>query len=769
MSMPSDADKRATRPLALAIGLILMALLLGVVLVRQNPPQPAALDAPPGQFSASRALALLQQFLPTLEPHPVGSEASEPVVERIKAAFEDLGYEVDVQDTVACRSRSGTYTQCAPVRNLVTRLPGQEAGPALMLAAHHDSVRAGPGVADDMSNVATILEIARILKEQGPYRNSVLFLVTDAEEYGLLGAQGFVDSHPWAQDVAVVLNLEARGTRGLSFMFETSAGNRWLIDAYASAVRRPASSSLHYEVYKILPRDTDLTVFRAGGMAGLNFAYIDRDAHYHTPLDNFEYLDLRSVQHQGDGVLAVAQELAGADLANPPAGDAHWTDLLGLATIHWPASWTMPIAIALLLLLLVVAIRLVRRRQATVGGLLLGLLAGLLCLLLSVLLGLGLTWLIRLVAGVQSPWHAYALPTRVALWAGAVLCGGLVAAALGRRAGTWALSVGIWLLWAILGLVLSLTLTGPAILFLLPAIVAALLLALIAFSPLAGSAPAREAGLVAAALAAGVIWLPFALAFESAVHFDLSPAVTVAVGLAVSALVPLMALPRGETRLRRWLLAATALVMVVATVVAMVVPPFTPSDPQQVRLYYLEDRSQGSAHWVADSEQGPLPQALAGWFEAEPSAVFPWIEAPYLAGTAPAGTTAAPVLEVLSDQPEAGGRLVEARLRSPAGGSGTMLFVPAAAMSRIEIEGYDYPVQPEEGGTGYYSLQCNGRGCDGLGVRLHLRGTGPIEVLVADVDSGLPAAGQALLQARPPEAVTSFEGDLTIVYVRVDL
>jgi hypothetical protein len=126
------------------------------------------------------------------------------------------------------------------------------------------------------------------------------------------------------------------------------------------------------------------------------------------------------------------------------------------------------------------------------------------------------------------------------------------------------------------------------------------------------------------------------------------------------------------------------------------------------------------------------------------------------------------VLEVLSEEPAAGGRVVAARLRSPAGGSGMMLHVPAEALSQIEIADYAYPVRSEDAGTGYYTLECNGRGCDGLEVRLHLVGTEPVEMLVADFDSGLPAAGEALLEARPP-AVTSFEGDLTIVYVRQDL
>ena len=329
MSTSLNGDRRTVRPAALGVALVLMALLLAVVVIRQQPPAPKGLDAPPEQFSAGRAAAILQEMQADGVPHSVGSEASERVQARIVAALEAVGYEVDVQETVACRRESGAYAVCAPVQNIVARLDGQEAGPAVMLMAHHDSVRAGPGAADDSSSVAEIIEIARVLREQGPYRNPIVFLMNDAEELGLLGAQGFVDDHPWAQDVAVVVNMEARGTRGLSYMFETSTDNAWLIDAYASAVRRPASSSLHYEVYRILPNDTDLTVTREAGMAGLNFAFIDRASHYHTPLDRFENLDQRSVQHQGESVLALAQELAEVDLAAPPPGDAAWTDVLG--------------------------------------------------------------------------------------------------------------------------------------------------------------------------------------------------------------------------------------------------------------------------------------------------------------------------------------------------------------------------------------------------------------------------------------------------------
>jgi hypothetical protein len=568
----------------------------------------------------------------------------------------------------------------------------------------------------------------------------------------------------------VALNLEARGTRGLSFMFETSADNAWLVEAYARAVPRPASSSLHHEIYNILPNDTDLTVLRAAGMAGLNFAFIDRSSHYHTHLDSFQNLDSSSVQHQGDLVLAVARELAEMDLSNPPPGDAAWTDFLGYVTVWWPASWTLPLAVlALLLLLFVTAWMIWRQGALTLVGLLLGLLAAFLILVLSILLGLGLTLVISTVARIPSPWYAFPLATRISVWAGALLAGGLVAGLFARRAGAWGLALGAWLLWAVLALVLSLSLAGVAILLLLPAFVAGICLAAVALTPLGQKTWAREAVFILASLAAGILWLPLALAFESAVSFDLSPAITFSLGLVVSTLAPLWALPVERARLRRRLLIGGGILVVVCACIAVLLPPYSPSDPQPVDLYHFEDVDRGEAYWMASGGQGPLPRGLQDQLSPEPVPIFPWIDQPLHVAVAQSTSSPAPGVEVVAVEDAGGRRQIEARLRSPRGGDWISLHVPAGRLLSIGVAGYDLPVDRAEAWNGYYTLECHGRTCSGLTVRLGFETTDPVELLVIDRTSGLPAGGDTWIEARGPRAVPANAGDLTILLKRVEL
>ncbi len=177
-------------------------------------------------------------------------------------------------------------------------------------------------------------------------RNPVILLIDDGEEAGLLGARAFVDSHPWASQVRAAVNLDARGTSGPSLMFETGSASEWAVALYARNSRRPALSSIFYTIYKLLPNDTDFTVFKAAGYQGLNFAFVGDVAHYHTPLDNSASLTPASLQHQGENGLAAVTALANSDLSNPPQREAVFFDVLGRRTIRWPASRSLPFALA---------------------------------------------------------------------------------------------------------------------------------------------------------------------------------------------------------------------------------------------------------------------------------------------------------------------------------------------------------------------------------------------------------------------------------------
>src|SRR5690606_34312805 len=218
----------------------------------------------------------------------------------------------------------------ARVHNVVARIEGRSPGPAVLLAAHYDSVPAGPGASDDGVAVAAMLETARALLAGPRPERPVILLIDDGEELGLFGARAFCAEHPWARDVAAVLNFEARGTGGPSLMFETAGGDLDLLRRAASVLSRPMTGSAFAAVYRTMPNDTDLTVFRAHGLAGLNFAFLGGGRRYHTPLDDLAHADPGSMQHHGEQMLALTRALAnGPPVDTSPDRCALFFDVLG--------------------------------------------------------------------------------------------------------------------------------------------------------------------------------------------------------------------------------------------------------------------------------------------------------------------------------------------------------------------------------------------------------------------------------------------------------
>ena len=246
-----------------------------------RPPAALGPEAPLEQFSAARAVSHLASI--AARPHPIGSPANDEVRAYLVATLRSLGASVRIEQTIGRQQRKGVVRE-KEVRNIVATLPGTHNHRAVMLVAHYDSVPAGPGAADDGAGLISILESLRAIRAGQPLQNDLLLLLTDGEETGLLGAAGFVADHPeLARQVALAINLEARGSSGPALMFETSDQNGWLVPEFGRAAPYPVASSLMYSFYKLMPNDTDLTELKKTGVAALNFAFTEKVRNYHSP------------------------------------------------------------------------------------------------------------------------------------------------------------------------------------------------------------------------------------------------------------------------------------------------------------------------------------------------------------------------------------------------------------------------------------------------------------------------------------------------------
>lgn len=222
------------------------------------------------------ALKYLENF--AIAPHPLGSEEHDRVRDYLISSLTNLGVSPQIQKVDSPDSAWGVKYN-GQIENILARIPGKDSSGAIMVSAHYDTVEGSAGAADDGSSVASILETVRIIMQSSKLKNDVIILITDGEESGLLGAQAFVKFHPWADDVRLALNFEARGSGGPSILFETNSMNGTLVTEFIKSVPNPIAHSFIYDLYKFMPNDTDLTVFKNAGMYGLNFAFLKVSMH----------------------------------------------------------------------------------------------------------------------------------------------------------------------------------------------------------------------------------------------------------------------------------------------------------------------------------------------------------------------------------------------------------------------------------------------------------------------------------------------------------
>ena len=331
--------------------LITLASVALVTVAQTLPPSSLPATAPATEFSAERAIEHIRVI--AKQPRPTGSSANAAARNYILAVLKDLGLETQTQ-------RDGD------LENVVGRIVGTSSSDAVLLTAHLDSVAEGPGATDDGSGVAVLLETARALVSGVPLPNMVIFLFTDFEEGGSVGAKAFIADHPWARDVRLVIGFDAGGLSGPGVLSTTSADNGWLIRQLAQADPYITGSSA---INALADSGTDFGHgFKTAGFSGYAFdLYWDR--RIHTPEDNIENLNLPSLQHQGYHALSLARYFGNlGQLTDPREPDAVYFTILRLFSVTYPSTWAIPLAIAVATVFCSILAFGLRRRILTWGG-----------------------------------------------------------------------------------------------------------------------------------------------------------------------------------------------------------------------------------------------------------------------------------------------------------------------------------------------------------------------------------------------------------------
>lgn len=761
------------------LGIALFTAMALVAALRSAPPAPRDVDTPAEQFSAARAAAIWKSITLDDKPHPLGSDRHASVRDAIRRELEHLGAEVELQASPIAHGAVGW------VENIVARFPGKRAGKHVLLAAHYDSVGAGPGASDDGAGCAALLETARAIALDPQHENTIEILIDDGEEVALLGAAAFVADRARANSIGVVVNFEARGTCGRSHMFETSEDNAWLIEHYARAVPHPAAVSVAYELYKRMPNDTDMTVFKRAGLAGLNFAFIGGVARYHTPKDDIAHLDLGSLQHHGDSALALAREFADANLENPPKGRAVYTDVLGLFFVSIAESWCLPLAIAIAIVLAFATQRRVRARDARASAIARAACAAFVAILaaagIAQLVPMALVALRGVFAGhVDAPWTAYPLATRIAVYTSS-LAAGLVLAAFVRGRNTNAIEtrLGVQLFFAAASIASAAFLPSACYVFLAPCFVAALVALVVDMRAKPLSASAHHVACAITFVAAAALLLPLALALEEGFEFRIGAAIGAQIGLLAAWIAPFFV--EGARKPMR----ALALTALAAFAAACFVPAHTQDAPTWLNFGFVQDFDTSTARIYASPMGAPLPESVAqsAAFSQEKQRPVAWWGRVGPCVYTAAETVRWPCADLVrvSETREGELRIVRAQWSSSGDARRCAIFLPQSARLRgVNCDGAAVQGEfPENGAIGFVGFNQRDPAdahqplfLHSLELEIAIRGDAPCPIDILELSWGLPASlerATQLLASRPAHVVPRGDGDVTVITRRVQL
>ena len=725
--MPS---RRATVVVTIALAAVLVA-----AVWRGRGPDPLPANA--AGFSAVSARDALRSVLAGDSPHPMGSAAHDSVRDRIAARLRDLGYLVQIQQAFACDG----YNTCGDVANIIARRPGDPARPGIVVAAHYDSVPAGPGASDDGLGVATILEIARLIRQE-PFRNPPILLIDDGEEAGLLGAEAFVADEGLRKSTGAVINVEARGTNGPSSLFETSRNNRWLVSHAIAAQPRPLTTSLFATIYDALPNDTDLTVFKRVGLQGVNFGVIGNVAAYHTPLDNLAHVDLRSLQHHGVNSLAILRKLGNTDLQTSTE-NAVWFDVLSLFVVRWRQRATIWIAIASMIALLVAIMLLRREQRATAAGVGAGALAFLVSIVATAAVAFVVSWLSRIRAD-GATWVAHPLPAIVAMWITGVVVVAAIFAAFGRRVGGEALQAGCAFAWNAIAIALAVAVPGVSFLFIVPAV------ALSAWSLARAFGIAFGGDIAIPALVAAVLYFPPAIFLHDALGAPSLLLIAVMIALVTStfaaAVEPLSAR----------IAAPSALAIVICIAISLVLQPYDADNPRRINVHYVVDKQ--SARWVVNRATPPLQ--VTAPFRTDGN-IYPWLRSPMQ--SAPASDGALALVQIAGIRKDL---FIRWTIHSSRDAQRVAIFFTGDPTS-IQINGVTPPALTRgsmRNAPGWHRVVV--RGSNAV-IEVKMATGKPVTYVAADYTYAAPPSAAPLLAARNAStAVPSDDGDMTITLQR---
>lgn len=279
------------------------------------------------QVTQSNVTAILQEF-GSFGIKTTGSTANTNTLNWLKNKYAALGYTTSqiTEDTF-------TFGSSTSKNLIVTKTGTVYPNTYVIICGHYDTIN-GPGVSDNGSGTAILLEAARILKDI-PTEYSIKFIHFSGEEQGLLGSSHYVNNVVFQNnvrqlDLRVVFNIDQVGGKignlNNNIKCESDQGGQVSTNNAASQAftnQLAVCTGLYSPLQTTLSNafSSDYVPFENKGDIITGFYETTRSYNEHTPNDTFANVDPVYVYNVGKAAVGALQHFAVATTQNLATGE----------------------------------------------------------------------------------------------------------------------------------------------------------------------------------------------------------------------------------------------------------------------------------------------------------------------------------------------------------------------------------------------------------------------------------------------------------------
>ena len=569
----------------------------------------------------------------------------------------------------------------------------------------------------------------------------------------------------------MVLNVEARGTRGPALSFEVSPENGWIMKGFIKNVERPFAGSMMYEVYKMMPNYTDFTIFKDKGISGFNVAIVEGYENYHSPTDKPENLSLASLQHMGSYIMSIATHFGNISLENTKGNDLVYFNILGSKMMYYPMSWNLVFLIIIVLLYSFFIFLGSNRLQISVWKIILSFFV----VLLSFALAVGAVYLVNgWIKGFYPHYNVFYMSNYYnarfyfyAYMALTVFVSTLISYILLKRINIYNVMAAVFFLFILLSVVIYLKIPTASYLTYIP-----LLFGLVAFNLLLwfDLSPEKQPFSYYLVLFIGAV--PFMLLISPYIYlifhiFGLSLPIA---GAAMLMLLILVITPLFDLALKRFGLGIPVfalVIFVVYTLVAHVNSGYTKEQPLQSNVMYASLLDDGKAYWLStftNTDEWNQQFFTNPVIDSIPD-IYPGKSKLYLKNDADFMEFAKPMATVASDSIFQGNRYLEFNIKSMINSGGFEIVIPNSyQLNSFAVDSVEaYGLERLANRKGGYIFRCFNPGEKGFDVKLHYAGVDSLTVSVIEKRLGLPPF--SYIKPKPENIINGvgYESHITLV------